>query len=194
MSPVLAGWFSSTSLGSPKVKVLVAWSYLTLCGPMDCSLPGSSAHGILQASILEYGAIPFSRGSFRPRNWTWVSGIAGRFFAVWITREATSVVSSAYLRLLPFLPKILIPACASSSPTFYMTYSSYKLNKQGDNIQPLCTPFPILNQSIFPSPVLTVASWPAYRFSRRQVRCSGVSVSLRILHSLLWSTQSKALA
>ena len=46
------------------------------------------------------------------------------------------VVSSAYLRLLIFLPAILIPACASSSPAFLMMYSAHKLNKQGDNIQP----------------------------------------------------------
>ena len=52
------------------------------------------------------------------------------------------VVSSAYLRLLIFLPTILIPACASSSPAFLMMYSVYKLNKQGDNIQPWHTPFP----------------------------------------------------
>ena len=50
--------------------------------------------------------------------------------------SAIRVVSSAYLRLLIFLPAILIPACASSSPTFHMMYSAYKLNKQGDNIQP----------------------------------------------------------
>ena len=73
------------------------------------------------------------------------------------------------------------------------TYSAYKLNKQGDNIQPRQTPFPILNQSIVLCPVLTVASWPAYRFLRRQVRWSGIPTSLRISHSLLWSTQSKAL-
>ena len=48
-------------------------------------------------------------------------------------------------------------------------YSAYKLNKQGDNIQPWHTPFPILNQSVVPCLVLTVASWPAYRFHRRQV-------------------------
>ena len=52
--------------------------------------------------------------------------------------SATRVVSSAYLRLLIFLPAILIPACASSSPAFLMMYSAYKLNKQGDNIQPWC--------------------------------------------------------
>ena len=67
------------------------------------------------------------------------------------------VVSSACLRLLIFLLAILIPACASSSPAFHMIYSAYKLNKQGDNIQPRCTPFPIWNQSL-PCPVLTVAS------------------------------------
>ena len=50
--------------------------------------------------------------------------------------SAIRVVLSAYLRLLIFLPAILIPACASSSPAFLMMYSAYKLNKQGDNIQP----------------------------------------------------------
>ena len=52
----------------------------TLCDPMDCSPPGSSVHGILQARILEWVTIPFSRGSSWPRYRTWVSYIAGRFF------------------------------------------------------------------------------------------------------------------
>ena len=65
------------------------------------------------------------------------------------------VVSSAYLRLLIFLLVILIPAYASSSPAFLMMYSAYKLNKQGDNIQPWRTPFPIWNQSVVPCLVLT---------------------------------------
>ena len=69
-------------------------------------------------------------------------------------------------------------------------YSAYKLNKQSDNIQPWCTSFPIWYQSVVPCPILTVVSWPAYRFLR-QVRCSGISISLRISHSLLWSIQSK---
>ena len=72
--------------------------------------------------------------------------------------SAIRVVSSAYLGLLIFLPAILIPACASSSPVFLLIYSAYKLNKQGDNIQPWRTPFPIWNQSVVPCPVLTVAS------------------------------------
>ena len=76
------------------------------------------------------------------------------------------VVSSAYLRLLIFLPAILIASSESSSPAFHMMYSAYKFNKQGDNIQPWHIPFPILNQSLVPCLVLTVASWPAYKFQR----------------------------
>ena len=64
--------------------------------------------------------------------------------------SAIKVVSSAYLQLLIFLLAIVIPAFASLSPAFHMTYSAYKLNKQGDNIQPWCTPFPIWNQSVAP--------------------------------------------
>ena len=56
-------------------------------------------------------------------------------------------------------------------------YSAYKLNKQGDNIQPWCTPFPILSQSVVPCLVLTVASWPAYWFLRRRERWSGIPIS-----------------
>ena len=95
--------------------------------------------------------------------------------------SAIRVVSSAYLRLLIFLPAVLIPACASSSLAFHMTFSDYKLNKQGDNIQPWRTPFPIWNQLVVPCPVLTVNSWPAYRLLRRQVRWSGIPISWRIL-------------
>ena len=110
-----------------------------------------------------------------------------------LSLSAIRVVSSAYLRLLIFLPAILITAYPSSSLAFHMMYSAYKLNKQRDKIQPWCTPFPIWNQSIVPCPVLTVASWPAYRFLRKQVRWSDIPISLRIFHSLLWSTQSKIL-
>ena len=79
---------------------------------------------------------------------------------------AIRVVSSAYLRLLIFLPAVLIPACTSSSLAFHMMYPAYKLNKQGDNIQPWRTPFPIWKIVVVPCPVLTVASWPECRFSR----------------------------
>ena len=66
----------------------VAQSCLTLCNPVDCSPPGSSVHGVLQARILEWVAISFSRGSSRPRDRTPVSHIAGRRFSLCATREA----------------------------------------------------------------------------------------------------------
>ena len=96
--------------------------------------------------------------------------------------SAIRVVSSVYLGLLLFLPAILLPACASSSLAFCMIYSTCKLNKQGGSIQLWRTPFPTWNQSVVPCPVITVASWPAYRFLRRQVRCSGIPISFRIFH------------
>ena len=66
-------------------------------------------------------------------------------------------------------------------------YSAYKLNKQGDNIQPCHASFPILNQSVIPCPVLTFAFWP-HRFLRRQVRWSGIPISLRIFQFLVIHT------
>ena len=103
--PALPGWFLSTKppgqslgavpyfilfLGSPlKVQVSVIQLCLTLYNPTDCNLPGSSIHGIFQASILEWLVIPFSKGSSRPRDWNWVSCIAGRFFTICATREAS---------------------------------------------------------------------------------------------------------
>ena len=103
------------------------------------------------------------------------------------------MVSSEYLRIMIVLLEILILACGSSSLAFCMMYSAHNWNKQGDNIQPWRTPTLIWNQSAVLCSVLTVASWPAYRFLRRQVRGSGIPISFRIFHSLLWSTESKAL-
>ena len=93
------------------------------------------------------------------------------------------MASSAYLRLLIFLQAILIPACVSSSPAIRVMYSAYKLNKQGDYIQPRHTPFPIWNQYIVPCLILSAASWSAYRFLRRQVRWSGIPISLKIFQN-----------
>ena len=78
--------FGSSNL--PEWMNLVAQLCLTLCNPMDCSLPGPSVHGILQARILEWIAIPFSRGSSQLRDWNWVSCITGRFFTDWTTRTS----------------------------------------------------------------------------------------------------------
>ena len=94
---------------------------------------------------------------------------------------------------IDIFPGNLDSSLCSSSPAFHMTSSAYKLNKQGDNIQPWRPPFPILSQSVVPGLILTVASWPwpSYRFCRRQVRWSGIPTSFRIFHSLLWSKHLK---
>ena len=84
-SALACGLFTTSTTWRSEVK----WSQScpTLCDPVDCSLPDSSVHGILQAKILEWVAISFSRGSSQPRDWTWVSCIAGRRFTLWATRE-----------------------------------------------------------------------------------------------------------
>ena len=61
---------------------------MTVCDPVDRGPPGSAVHGILQARILEWVAISYSRGSSRPKDQTWVSCFAGRFFTHGATREA----------------------------------------------------------------------------------------------------------
>ena len=66
---------------------IVTQSYLTLCDPKDCSLSGSSVHGICQAGILEWGAISFSKGSSQPRDQTHVSCFTGGFFTCWAIGE-----------------------------------------------------------------------------------------------------------
>ena len=76
-----------TLVNNPRRKVK-SLSRVQLCNPMDCSLPGSSVHGIFQAVVLEWIAISFSRGLSQPRDQTQVSRIAGRFFTVWVTRES----------------------------------------------------------------------------------------------------------
>ena len=75
-------------MGSACMHVKSLQPCLILCNPLDYNLPGSSVHGILQARILEWGAIPFSKGSSQPRNRTRVSCIVGTFFTIWAIREA----------------------------------------------------------------------------------------------------------
>ena len=94
-----------------------------------------------------------------------------------------------HTEVIDISPSNLVSSLCFIQPHILHDVVSYKLNKPGDNIQSWCTPFIIWNQSILPCPVLTVASWPAYRVFRRQVRWSGIPISLRISHSLLWSTQ-----
>ena len=77
-------------------NLLVAQSCSILCNPMICSLPGSSIHGILQARILKWVDIPFSRGSSQPRDQTQVSCTAGKFFTVWATGKAPNKSQREY--------------------------------------------------------------------------------------------------
>ena len=91
-----------------------------------------------------------------------------------------------YFSRQPWFQLVIHPSLA-----FWIMCSVYKLNKQSDQIQCWHTPFPNWNQSIVPfcsMSVLTVVSWPTYRFLRKQIRWSGISISLKIFHSLLWST------
>ena len=90
------------------------------------------------AMILVFWVLSF-KPTFSLSSFTFIK----RLFSSSSSLSAIRVVSSAYLRLLILLLAILIPAYASSSPAFLMMYSVFKLNKQGDNIQPWCTPFPI---------------------------------------------------
>ena len=165
----------------PRSKhLLISWGHLTsdfgaqeneICHRFHCFpiyLTWSDGTGCHDLS--------FSMLSFKPAFSLSSFTLIKRLFSS-SSLSAINVVSSAYLRLLIFLQTILILVCASPSLAFRMMY---KLNKQGDSIQPWHTPFPIWSQSIVPCPVLTVAFWPAYRFLRRQVRWFGIPISLRI--------------
>ena len=91
----------------------VAQSGLTLCDPMDCSLPGSSFHGILQARVLEWVAIPFSRDpSSLSKDRTWVSWIPGRGFNLWATLTLNPLSSSTYHLISSLLKLKLMSAKA----------------------------------------------------------------------------------
>ena len=99
------------------VCVLVTQSCPVLCDPVDCSLLGSSDHGILQARILEWIAISFSRGSPQPRDQIHTSCIEGSFFTIWATRKA--------LRMR-YLQKIISRLCSLTSSNPYKDIHFYQ--------------------------------------------------------------------
>ena len=122
------------------LKVKVTQLYLTLCDPMDCSPPGSSIHGILQARTLEWVAIPYSRGSSRPKDGTLVSCIAWRIFTMWTTREAPC---------LCYFPFFNLKQCWSKYPYIRMlTY--WSLYFYMDRMLPKMENFPQPWMSVFP--------------------------------------------
>ena len=102
------------SLYVPLLPLLSPQSCPTLCNPIDCSPPGSSVHGILQARILEWVAMPSSKGSSQPRGRTWVSCIAGRCF----TTEPPRKPPYVYL----FLPKFLTADMAIKPQGHHLLY------------------------------------------------------------------------
>ena len=125
---------SVKSLKITEVKVLVAQSYPTLCDPMDCSLTGFSVHGILQAIILQWVAILFSRGSSWPRDRTQVSCIAGRFFTAWVTREAHNLHSHSNIHL-DYVPVFVLDSTTQKMTTtiFYETLPTNNTQEVGMN-------------------------------------------------------------
>ena len=107
--------------------------------------------------------------------------------------SAIRLMSFKYLRLLIFLQEILIPACASSSPAFHVMYSALKLNKQSYSIQPWWYSFLSFQVIFCFMSGSNCCFLSCIGLLRRQVRWSAIPISLRIFHSLLWSTQPKAL-
>ena len=98
---------------------------LTSCDPMDCSPPGSCVHGLIQARTLEWVAMPSSRGSSHPRDWSQVSLISSRLFTVWATREAHSYLLNMFklyfhtdsILLLQLIPLVIVFSLSISSNT-----------------------------------------------------------------------------
>ena len=98
---------------------------LTLCVPTDCSLLGYSIHGIFQARIFEWVAIPFSRGSSWPSR-TQVSCITGRFFSVWATREAPQ--NESYIKTLDFFPPSIVMSPATLGQSHFNNCFTLEMN------------------------------------------------------------------
>ena len=179
----------------------VTQSCPTLCDPMNRNTPGLPVHhqlpeftqthvhrvnDAIQPSHPLSSFLNFCYSDGGPPRWSTVLWFQNLSFLLTLSLSFCSAfrkMSSTYL----FIFWSFIFFCN-------IMYFAYKLNKQGDNIQPWHTPFPIWNQSVVPCPDLTVASWPAYKFLKRQIRWSGIPISFRIFHSWSWSTQSKALA
>ena len=140
---LLISWLQSPSaviLESQKIKS----DTVSIVSPSIC-------HEVMgpEAMILVFWMLSF-KPTFSFSSFTFIK----RLFSS--SHSAIRVVLSAYLRLLRFLPAILISAYALSSPAFHMMYSAYKLNKKGENIPPWHIPFHIWKQSVVPCPVLSL--------------------------------------
>ena len=105
---------------------LVAWLCPTLCEPMDCSQPGSSVHGILQARILEWVAFPFSRVSSQPRDWTRISCIVDRYFIVWATRIVSKISKANVQTVFTLRPQNIIRSTEKEIPYWITEFHCLK--------------------------------------------------------------------
>ena len=171
---LLISWLQSTS------AVIFKPAKNKLCHCFHCFhtyLPWRDGTGCLSSSFFECWVLNQLFQSLLSSSWR------GSLLS------AISVVSSAYLKLLIFLPAILIPACPSSSLAFLMMYSVYELNKQGDNIQPWQTTYPIWNQSIVPRLILIVASRSAHRFLLYSHLLKNFPVCCTPQNKRLWHSQ-----
>ena len=148
-----------------------------------------------------------SVGSYMAKAMEWPQDISGTFFSVVSKHEVVKPVV-VVIQLLSCVSLFATPwtAACQASLSVTISWSLLKLisikSVIPSNCFVLCCPLLLpsifqsafsLNQSVFPCPAVTVASWPVSRFLQRQVRWSGSPISFRIFHSLLWSTQSKTL-
>ena len=129
---LLISWLQPPSTVILETKKIKSVTASVVCPSICHEMMGSEVYTIFAFWMLSF------KPSFSVSSFIFIN----RLFSS-SSLSALRVVSSAYLRLLIFLPGILIPVCASSSPAFRVMYSAYKLNKQGDNIQLWRTPFPV---------------------------------------------------
>ena len=135
-----------------EVKLPVAQSCPTLCNPMDYSLPVSSVHRIFQTRILEWTAIPFSRGPSPPRVRTQVSCIAGRFFTIWASREAHQrrecPANSASPVCTFLLNSILMPSCGRLELKSWRQ-CLHHINQQMIQLNSFCPPSHLPTRAVY---------------------------------------------
>ena len=158
------------------------------------SPPDSSVHGILQAGILEWVAIPFSRGSSPSRDWTQVCFIAGRFFTIWAIREAPQAISCC-LNQGGFLSSWLSSTQGSNLRLLHWQVDSLPLSHQGSprigstfKIYLESSPFsPLLPWVSAASPCLSLGFFPHTYLSWFHATAEGTSSKLDQIMSLLCS-------
>ena len=132
----------------------------------------------LDAMILVFWMLSF-KPDFSRSSFTFIKRLFSSFSLSAIKGFCYSVICIS--EFIDISPNNLDSSLCFFQPSVSHDVLCIEVNKQGDNTQP-CTPFLIWNQSLVPCPVLTVASWPTYRFLRRKLKWYG------IFHSLLWST------